>query len=239
MYSIFLSKGIDYLSKIVSESNSLRDIMKHFSYTCGGDSYTLLKKILAENEIDYSHFKISNFTINEKKPIEFYLTKNSKMTSNRLKLKLFKSDILKEKCSECGIGNYYNNKPISLQLDHINGVNNDNRLENLRILCPNCHSQTDTYAGKLKKNRCSSCLCIISNDSTKCRKCNNSEKSNNEIFEIQKEELEKLIWTKTMVEIASDYGCSDKTIAKKIKKYNLEKPPRGYFISKKNHQNVS
>ena len=49
------------------------------------------------------------------------------------------------KCKECGISEKWNNKPIILHLDHINGINNDNRLENLRFLCPNCHSQTDTY----------------------------------------------------------------------------------------------
>ena len=48
---------------------------------------------------------------------------------------------------ECGISEWLGN-PLALQLDHINGVNNDHRLTNLRFLCPNCHSQTDTYAGK-------------------------------------------------------------------------------------------
>jgi 5-methylcytosine-specific restriction endonuclease McrA len=51
------------------------------------------------------------------------------------------------KCQCCGISEWLD-KPISLQLDHINGINNDHRIENLRFLCPNCHSQTDTYAGK-------------------------------------------------------------------------------------------
>ena len=46
----------------------------------------------------------------------------------------------------------YNNKPLILQLDHINGINDDNRIENLRFLCPNCHSQEDTYAARNRKN---------------------------------------------------------------------------------------
>ncbi|MGB2240169.1 MAG: HNH endonuclease [Pseudomonadales bacterium] len=53
-------------------------------------------------------------------------------------------------CSSCGIGDEWNGKPITLQLDHINGVNNDHRLDNLRMLCPNCHSQTDTWCGRNK-----------------------------------------------------------------------------------------
>ena len=51
-------------------------------------------------------------------------------------------------CSDCGIGEVWNNKPITLQLDHIDGNSDNNNLDNLRLLCPNCHSQTETYGSK-------------------------------------------------------------------------------------------
>ncbi len=51
-------------------------------------------------------------------------------------------------CAHCGLGGTWNGKPIVLQLDHKNGVHNDHRRENLELVCPNCHSQTDTYAGR-------------------------------------------------------------------------------------------
>lgn len=52
------------------------------------------------------------------------------------------------RCSICGNTGEWNSKKLVLQLDHINGIHNDNRIENLRLLCPNCHSQTDTFCGK-------------------------------------------------------------------------------------------
>ena len=63
---------------------------------------------------------------------------------------IIKENLIEYKCSECNIQTW-NNKSLSLHLDHINGINNDNRLENLRFLCPNCHSQTETYTGRNKK----------------------------------------------------------------------------------------
>jgi len=70
--------------------------------------------------------------------------------TDKLKKRLVKEGILEYNCSSCGIGDEWNGKPITLQLDHINGVNNDHRLDNLRMLCPNCHSQTDTWCGRNK-----------------------------------------------------------------------------------------
>ena len=67
----------------------------------------------------------------------------------KLNKKLIKAKIFESKCAECGITDW-NNKPLNMQLDHINGCSNDHRLENLRLLCANCHSQTDTFCGKNK-----------------------------------------------------------------------------------------
>lgn len=70
--------------------------------------------------------------------------------TDKLKKRLISEKILDKVCVECGITDSWNDKPIVLHLDHINGVNNDHRLENLRLLCPNCHSQTDTWCGRGK-----------------------------------------------------------------------------------------
>ena len=65
---------------------------------------------------------------------------------------IIKNNIIPYRCNDCNNDGYHNQKPLSLQLEHKNGINNDNRLQNLCFLCPNCHSQTNTYSGKNNKN---------------------------------------------------------------------------------------
>jgi 5-methylcytosine-specific restriction endonuclease McrA len=70
-----------------------------------------------------------------------------------LKLRVMADNLIPYKCAICGNEGLHLDKPLSLQLDHINGNSKDNRLDNLRFLCPNCHSQTDTFCGKKNKLR--------------------------------------------------------------------------------------
>ena len=114
---------------------------------------------------------------NKKIDIKNILVENSTYSStNSLKRRLLREGLLINKCYEqdCGISNW-KEKHLSLHLDHINGKNDDNRIENLRLLCPNCHSQTDTYAGKNKIkipiNLCSDCGIEIKRSSFKCGRC--------------------------------------------------------------------
>ena len=80
--------------------------------------------------------------------LESVLTVNSSYARHALKRRLVEEGMLDYRCQICSNDGMWNGQKLSLQLDHVNGVFNDNRLENLRFLCPNCHSQTDSYAGK-------------------------------------------------------------------------------------------
>ena len=87
-------------------------------------------------------------------PLSEILIENSAYTNiARLKIRLLREKILESKCyaDDCGLTEW-KGKRISLQLDHINGDRHDHKIENLRLLCPNCHSQTETFAGKNKRN---------------------------------------------------------------------------------------
>jgi 5-methylcytosine-specific restriction endonuclease McrA len=81
------------------------------------------------------------------------LLASSRRTRAHVKARLLHAGVLKNECSNCGLTNWLGNH-ITMHLDHINGVRDDHRLENLRMLCPNCHSQTPTYGGRnLRRKR--------------------------------------------------------------------------------------
>jgi hypothetical protein len=145
--------------KIVNESISIRQALISMGVIAAGGNYRIFKRRAERLGLDYSHFKGAGWakgtrTKREprtKTPLEELLVENYSggVSTYNIKLRLFKNKLLEDKCSNCGIVDWRGEK-LSLHLDHVNGVNNDNRIENLRILCPNCHSQTHTYAGKNK-----------------------------------------------------------------------------------------
>lgn len=153
--SILKNTPLEIVKDIAKASISYSDMLRKLKLTTNGSTnHRVLKKFLTEHNIDTSHFTLINPNKKVKAPVydfEDILIKDSKYTNmSRLKTRLINAGYLTYRCEICHIDSW-NNLPISLQLDHINGVHTDNRLENLRLLCPNCHSQTPTYAGRNRK----------------------------------------------------------------------------------------
>jgi 5-methylcytosine-specific restriction endonuclease McrA len=80
-------------------------------------------------------------------PIESILSRGKRRNRYHVKLRLLAAGLKEERCEQCGLAEWLGRAP-SLELDHVNGDGRDNRLENLALLCPNCHSQTDTWGGR-------------------------------------------------------------------------------------------
>lgn len=150
----------DKIRQYVNESISIADVCRKCGWKPTGANYTVIKRYIKELNIDTSHFTGKRSNINNihnkhnEKPVEDYLKQDSYVKLSILKYKLIKEGLKKYECEKCGC-NKWNNEQISLELHHINGDNTDNRLENIQLLCPNCHSQTDNYCGNknIKKNK--------------------------------------------------------------------------------------
>ena len=145
-----LNTPLKQVKRDLIESNSWNHFCEQRGLTGGGSKtrgIKIMKTFCEKNNISNDFLKKIGLM---PWSLEDFLNNKHKINPQRLKFKLIASGYMKDECVECGIGPQYNNKYLCLQLDHINGVNTDNSLQNLRILCPNCHSQTATYAGKCR-----------------------------------------------------------------------------------------
>lgn len=139
--------------ELLKKSSTISEVLFKLGYTVKGNSwgYSQVKRRMDDLNLDYSIFKGKSAVIktgrlnNVRK--EDILKENCKHQRTVLRRYVIKNNLVPYKCAICGCTEWQG-KTLSLELDHINGINNDNRLENLRFLCPNCHSQTSTYGSR-------------------------------------------------------------------------------------------
>lgn len=147
---------IKKLKLVAKESKSIRQVIYKLGLIPAGGNYDQVKKYIKIHEIDTKHFTGYAWSKGMRGigkpfiPIEKILTINSDFQSYKLKSRLFKEGFKTRKCEECGWAKMSTDGRVPVELDHINGDRKDNRLENLRILCPNCHSLKLTHRGKNK-----------------------------------------------------------------------------------------
>lgn len=252
-----------------------------------------LESYLSKLNIIYKGNKGGKGRTSIKKLATDYLYKGSTINPHNLRLKLIRDEIKVAECEGCKSTNWLGGS-IPLELHHINGDRHDNRLENLQLLCPNCHALTDNHAGKSKslptlapkeaivtvdksetdrrfisvlvfdsaKSReswhkvplrlrqlvnkgdgsyscqfahgsclyCGKLLTGVYQDTFCSQQC--SYLASRRCERPSKEELEKIVWIKPTIQIAKDFGVSDKAVEKWCKTYDINKPPRGYWAKK-------
>lgn len=140
------------LRKAVKTSLSMRQTLMKLGVAAYGGNYDVLKKAIKHFRLNTSHFTGQAWNKGKSSPkrkTKEYLSNKYPITSHKLRLRLLKEGVFKHQCSHCNRSKWMN-MPIPLELDHIDGNNKDNSLDNLRLLCPNCHALTPTYRGKNK-----------------------------------------------------------------------------------------
>ena len=138
----------------VAASHSYTDALIRLGLRPAGGNHATLKKYVALWGIATDHFdpwRNVRPPRREAKPLVEVLVKDSTYPRVNLKRRLLAEGIKQPQCEMCGQGELWRGARMALVLDHINGVWNDNRLENLRILCPNCNATLDTHCGRKNK----------------------------------------------------------------------------------------
>lgn len=139
----------------VKSSLSYAEVIRKLGLKTAGSNYDTVKRKIKELNLDISHMTNQGWNTGKRfkiikpaQPLQEILVKDSTfINSNNLRKRILKEQIKEYKCERCGNSLWLNQK-IPLELHHINGDRHDNRIENLQLLCPNCHALTDNYRGR-------------------------------------------------------------------------------------------
>lgn len=191
--------------ELIRSSTCIKEVLFKLGYTTTGNSwgYKQVKLRMTNLKLESSEFKGKSpllENVHKKEISNDIMFQKNNINRNVIRKRIIRDNLIDYKCSICGIS-HWNGKILSLELDHINGVNNDNRLENLRFLCPNCHSQTSTYGSKNKDTYVSTYEITRETEET-------IEKAYNELHNIKKVSKKTGIRLKIVKEIINKLGLN-------------------------------
>lgn len=244
--SLLSQCSTEQLQEYVKSSTCYKEVMEKLGYRAySGSIQQLLRERLRLENISTEHFTAPTGNRIIKRTFENTFCENSTVDQKTLKKKYKEGDYTEYKCSICGQEPFWNGQELILILDHINGINNDDRIDNLRWVCPNCNYQLDTTNGKnikrlrdlgilgqVKKYYCKDCGKEVSGSTTeRCAECAAKARIIPiEELPVTREELKILIRTIPFTAIGKQFNMSDNMVRKWCDKFGL--PRRATDIKK-------
>lgn len=201
----------------VAKCQNINQVCKYLGKKATNTNYRVVDSVIKKYNLDTSHFCVDYTKKNIHNPYtrEEIFVKDSPVCPYKAKLALFKYGLKEWKCEKCG-RTEWEGEEIPLQIHHINGNNRDNRLENLQVLCPNCHAQTDTYCGKKKRRNFPEIRV------EKQKKSVEDRKSKKNSLNISRELLiEAFREHGSFLQVGKLFGVSDNAVRKWCKSFNL------------------
>ncbi len=221
--------SVEQFALLIEQSTTYADVLRAFGLEPKGGNTATLKRRIVEDGIDAGH--IASGAARRQRgfasspSLESVLVEGSSYSRRSLKRRVIGVGLLKEECSECGLGPEWNGKKLVLVLDHINGVSNDNRLKNLRLLCPNCNSQQPTFAARNRPKVIHRCDCgrRRSKHYKQCKQCYAVSRKT-VIKWPSDEDLLAMVRATNKNQVAKRLGVSFNAVKKRIQRTKLCSP---------------
>lgn len=146
------------LRNAVADSRSIRQTLIRLGVRAEGGNYKTIQREIERLGLDTSHFVGKGWRKGDSRPalsprrLADMLVEHSPVDTTTVRKRLLREGLKEQRCEACGLTEW-RGRPVPLELDHINGIHDDHRLQNLRLLCPNCHALTATYRGRNKRRR--------------------------------------------------------------------------------------